>query len=71
MLEEEFLKPLGLTISKLVKEISVSPQLLGAMVAGENAITEDIDLRLCEYFGLSYGWWIRGQTKYDKVISKY
>ena len=28
------------------------------------------DLRLCRYFGLSDGWWLRGQVAYDTAIAK-
>ncbi|MEO6624167.1 MAG: HigA family addiction module antitoxin [Burkholderiaceae bacterium] len=53
MLEEEFLKPRGLTKYRLAKEIGVSPQRIGDVVAGKRAITADTDIRLCRYFGLS------------------
>jgi addiction module HigA family antidote len=57
MLEEEFLRPLGLTKVRLAKDIGVPPQRIGDIVAGKRAITADTDLRLCHYFGLSDGWW--------------
>ena len=46
MLEEEFLKPLGLTKYRLAKDIGVPPQRIGDIVAGKRAITADTDLRL-------------------------
>ena len=58
MLDEEFLKPLGLTKYRLAKDIGVPPQRIGDIVAGKRAITADTDLRLCRYFGLSDGWWV-------------
>jgi addiction module HigA family antidote len=70
MLEEEFLKPYGLTKYRLAKEIGVPPQRIGDIVAGKRAITADTDLRLCRYFGLSDGWWLRGQMEYDMAITK-
>jgi addiction module HigA family antidote len=70
MLEEEFLKPLGLTKYRLAKDIGVPPQRIGDIVAGKRAITADTDLRLCRYFGLSDGWWLRGQMEYDMAITK-
>lgn len=70
MLEEEFLKPLGLTKYRLAKDIGVPPQRIGDIVAGKRAITADTDLRLCRYFGLSDGWWLRGQVAYDTAIAK-
>jgi addiction module HigA family antidote len=70
MLEEEFLKPLGLTKYRLAKDIGVPPQRIGEIVAGRRAITADTDLRLCKYFGLSDGWWLRGQVSYDTTLAK-
>ena len=70
MLEEEFLKPLGLTKYRLAKDIRVPPQRIGDIVAGKRAITADTDLRLCRYFGLSDGWWLRGQANYDTAMAK-
>ena len=69
-LEEEFLKPLGLTKYRLAKDIGVPPQRIGDIVAGKRSITADTDLRLCKYFGLSDGWWLRGQASYDTAIAK-
>ena len=70
-LEEEFLKPLGLTKYRLAKDIGVPPQrMIGDIVAGKRAITADTDLRLCKYFGLSDGWWLRGQANYDTAIAR-
>ena len=70
MLDEDFLKPLGLTKYRLAKDIGVPPQRIGDIVAGKRAITADTDLRLCRYFGLSDGWWLRGQASYDTAIAK-
>ena len=70
MLDEEFLKPLGLTKYRLVKDIGVPPQRIGDIVAGKRAITADTDLRLCRYFGLSDGWFLRGQASYDTAMAR-
>ena len=53
MLEEEFLKPLGLSNYRLAKEIVVSSQRIGEIIKGKRSITADTDLRLCKFFGLS------------------
>jgi addiction module HigA family antidote len=70
MLEEEFLKPLGLTKYRLAKDICVPAQRIGEIVSGKRSVTADTDLRLCRYFGLSDGWWLRGQVAYDTAIAK-
>ena len=70
VLNEEFLKPLGLTRYRLAKDIGVPAQRIGDIVAGKRTITADTDLRLCRHFGLSDGWWLRGQANYDTVIAR-
>ena len=70
MLEEEFLKPLGMSKYRLAKEIGVPPQRIGDIVSGKRSITADTDLRLCRFFGMSDGWWLRLQAKYDTVMAK-
>ena len=65
MLFEEFLKPLGMSNYRLAKEIGVPPQRIGEIIAGRRAITADTDLRLCRFFGLSEGWWLRLQADHD------
>src|SRR6185369_7651154 len=70
MLDEEFLKPLGMSNYRLAKEIGVPAQRIGEILAGRRAITADTDLRLCRFFGLSDGWWLRLQADYDTQIAK-
>jgi len=70
MLEEEFLKLLGLTKYRLAKDIGVPPKRIGDIVAGKRSVTADTDLRLCRYFGLSDGWWLRGQASYDTALAR-
>lgn len=65
MLQEEFLTPLGLSQYALAKAIGVPPRRINEIVHGTRAVTADTDLRLCRYFGLSDGWWLRLQAKYD------
>lgn len=65
MLQEEFLQPLGLSQYALAKAIGVPPRRINEIVHGTRAVTADTDLRLCRYFGLSDGWWLRLQAKYD------
>jgi antitoxin HigA-1 len=70
MQEEEFLKPLGLTKYRLAKSINVPAQRIGDIVAGKRSITADTDLRLCRFFGLSEGWWLRLQGSHDTAIAR-
>ena len=70
MLAEEFLKPLGMSNYRLAKEIHVPAQRIGEILAGRRAITADTDLRLCRFFGLSEGWWLRLQADHDTRKAK-
>ena len=70
MLGEEFLKPLGMSNYRLAKEIDVPAQRIGKILAGKRAITADTDLRLCRFFGLADGWWLRLQADYDTEVAK-
>lgn len=70
MLTEEFLKPLAMSNYRLAKEIGVPAQRIGEILAGRRAITADTDLRLCRFFGLTDGWWLRLQADYDTAIAK-
>lgn len=70
LLSEEFLKPMGISQYRLAKEIGVPAQRIGAIVAGKRAITADTDLRLCKFFGLSDGYWLRAQAAYDTEVAQ-
>lgn len=70
LLREEFLKPMGLSQYRLAKEIGVPAQRIGEIVAGKRAITADTDLRLCRFFGLSNGYWLRAQAAYDTEVAE-
>ncbi len=43
---------------------------ISEIAAGRRAITADTDLWLCKYFGLSEGWWLRGQIRFDTEMAK-
>ena len=70
ILLEEFLKPMGLSQYRLAKEIDVPAQRISEIVAGKRAVTADTDLRLCRFFGLSYGYWLRAQVAHDTEVAE-
>ena len=69
LLLEEFLVPMGLSQYRLAKEIDVPAQRIGEIVAGKRAVTADTDLRLCRFFGLSNGYWLRAQVAHDTEVA--
>ncbi|MFZ1238032.1 MAG: HigA family addiction module antitoxin, partial [Anaerolineae bacterium] len=70
LLYEEFLEPMGLSQYRLAKEIGVPAQRISDIVAGKRAITADTDLRLCRFFGLSNGYWLRAQAAHDTEVAE-
>jgi addiction module HigA family antidote len=70
LLQEEFLVPMGISQYRLAKEIGVSARRINEIVKGMRAITADTDLRLCRFFGLSDGYWLRAQVAHDTEVAK-
>src|SRR4030065_372029 len=70
ILLEEFLKPMLLSQYRLAKEMGVPAQRISEIVAGKRSITADTDLRLCRFFGLSKGYWLRAQAAHDTEIAE-
>lgn len=70
LLRDEFLTPMGITKYRVAKEIGVPAQRIGEIVAGRRAITADTDLRLCRFFGLSKGYWLRAQAAHDMEVAE-
>ncbi len=70
ILKIEFLDELHLSQNALAKAISVPPNRINAIVHGVRRITADTDLRLCKYFGLSEGFWLRLQNSYETREAK-
>ena len=70
LLQEEFLKPMAISQYRLAKEIGVPAQRIGDIVSGKRSITADTDLRLCRFFGLSNGYWLRAQAAHDTEVAE-
>ena len=70
LLLEEFLLPMGISKYRLAKEIGVPAQRIGEIAAGRRSITADTDLRLCRFFGLSNGYWLRAQVAHDTEVAQ-
>jgi antitoxin HigA-1 len=70
LLLEEFLRPMGISQYRLAKEIDVPAQRISEIVAGKRAVSADTDLRLCRFFGLSNGYWLRAQVTHDTEVAE-
>jgi addiction module HigA family antidote len=65
ILLEEFMKPLGISINGLARDIDVPPNRISEIVNGKRAITADTALRRGKYFGVSPELWLDLQSDYD------
>jgi addiction module HigA family antidote len=70
ILKEEFLSAIGMSQNQLAHTIGVPGNRIHAIVKGTRNITGDTDLRLCKFFGLSEGYFLRLQNAYDTLEAK-
>lgn len=62
--------PMGPSRYRLAKEIGVPAPRIGDIVSGKRSVTADTDLRLCRFFGLSDGYWLRAQVAIDIEVAQ-
>src|SRR5262245_65486214 len=67
ILREEFLNGISMSQNQLAHAIGVPGNRIHAIVNGTRAITGDTDLRLCKFFGLSEGYFLRLQNSYQQL----
>jgi addiction module HigA family antidote len=69
VLQEEFLKPMGLSQNRLALQIGVPPRRINEIVLGKRGVTADTALRLAKYFGTSPQFWLGLQMDYDLDVA--
>jgi addiction module HigA family antidote len=69
ILREEFMQPLGLSQTRLGRDLGVSPRSINEIVHGKRSITADAALRLSRYFGTSAELWLGLQADYDLDVA--
>lgn len=70
ILAEEVMRPLALSQNALARSIHVPPRRINQLVHGKRAVTDDTDLRLARYFGMSEGFFLGLQADYDLMQRK-
>ncbi len=70
ILQEEFLRPLGISQYRLAKALTVPPRRINEIVHGKRGVTADTALRLARHFGTSERFWLNLQARYDLEIEK-
>lgn len=65
ILREEFLKPTGVDVERLARDLKVPFERVHAMVECRRPVCADTALRLSHYFGTSDRFWLDVQMSYD------
>lgn len=69
-LQDEFLTPLKLSQNALAKAIRVDAGRINEIINNKRKITADTDLRLCKYFSLTNGFFLRIQDNIDLMYAE-
>ena len=70
VLQEEFLKPMGLSQNQIALALRVPARRINEIVHGNRRITADTALRLARYFGMSPRFWLGLQMDYDLDVAE-
>ena len=70
VLLEEFMKPLGISINALARDLHVPVSRVSKIVNEERDITPDTAMRAARYFGTTAEFWLNLQSRYDLLIAK-
>ena len=70
ILMEEFMRPLGISINALARDLAVPPNRISGIINGTRAITADTALRLGKYFGVSPEVWLDLQSDFELRVAR-
>ena len=70
ILQEEFLRPMGLSQNQVAIAIGVPARRINEIVLGKRRLTADTALRLGAFFGMDAQFWINLQSHYDLEIAR-
>jgi addiction module HigA family antidote len=69
ILQEEFMKPLGLSMNRMAMDLRVPVTRIADIVNERRGITADTALRFARYFKNSPTFWMNLQTRYDLEVA--
>ena len=70
ILREEYMRPLGLSINQLARDLYVPVTRMSEIVNERRSITADTALRLSRYFGNSAAFWLNLQQRYELEVAE-
>jgi addiction module HigA family antidote len=69
VLREDLMKPLGLSINGLARDLRVPVTRMSEIVNGRRSITADTALRLARYFSMTAQFWMNLQAAHDLDVA--
>ena len=70
ILMEEFMRPLGISINALARDLAVPANRISGIINRTRAITADTALRLGKHFGVSPEIWLDLQSDYELRVAR-
>jgi len=70
ILKEEFMVPLGLSMSKMAMDLRVPVTRIADIVNERRGITADTALRFARYFKNTAAFWMNLQSRYDLEVAE-
>ena len=70
ILQEEFMKPLGLSMNRMAIDLRVPVTRIADIVNERRGITADTALRFARYFKNNPTFWMNLQTRYDLEVAE-
>ena len=70
ILKKDFIDEIKMSQNALAAAIKVPANRIHDIVRGRRTITADTDLRLCKFFGLTEGYFLRLQIAYEILEAK-
>jgi addiction module HigA family antidote len=70
VLQEDFLKPLGMSVNALAKALNVPTPRINDVVLKRRGVSADTAMRLARYFGGDARSWLNLQTAYDLRVAE-
>jgi addiction module HigA family antidote len=70
ILSEEFMKPLGLSINRVARDLRVPVTRIADIVHGQRGVSSDTALRLARYFSTTPTFWMNLQSAYSLEVAE-
>lgn len=67
---EEFMKPLGLSINRVGRDLRVPVTRIAEIVHARRGVSSDTALRLARYFGTTPEFWVNLQSAHDLEVAQ-